>query len=252
MRDLGSRGHPAGGAAPAPETPGRCSRACGHGAGLSPSHSPCSRRSIPAVSSHASRFLGERGPPANPPGRMLSAPLLCFLPLPWPGQPSPCPPRLLNPFAHAPGRDPAPRPRLPATAPGPLCRIPVLSPGSALPPGPAPANIRGRRRLATSPSCPRLPRDPHGHSSLHAGVWGSPPAGRDALTSLGGSPRCGAAVPPASPRRRGAAMAGAGDAHSRRARGHRAVPAGAPRDLCAGTGACRGSPQCRAVPWLPA
>lgn len=163
MRDPGSRGHPGRRIAPAPGTPGRCSRACGHGAGLSPTLRACSSRSIPAVSSHASRFLGERGPPANPPGRMLSAPLLlCFLPLPWPSQPSSCPPRLLNPFAHAPGRDPTPRPRLPATAPGPLCRIPVLPAGSVLPPGPASANIRSRRRLATSPSCPRLPRDSRG------------------------------------------------------------------------------------------
>lgn len=243
---------PAGGAAPAPRTPGRCSRACGHGAGLSPTHGPGSRRSIPAVSSHASRFLGERGPPANPPGRMLSAPLLlCFLPLPWPSQPSPCPPRLLNPFAHAPGRDPAPRPRLPATAPGPLCRIPVLPPGSALAPGPAPANIRGRRRLAPSPSWPRLPRDPHGPQLPPR--WGMGlPAHHLPRGERGEAPGAG----PRSlrhPRGGRSGHGGSRDAHSRRARGHRAAPVGAPGcDLCASTGACRGSPQCRAVPWLPA
>lgn len=168
------------------------------------------------------------------------------------------------------------RPPSPALCAGPRC----CSPGASIPPDPPSPSASGilprprnaqvsaggrtavfgghsqRADVAHSSRGTRV-----GHSSLRFGVWGSPPAGCDPPQSpagkVSGTPWCGAALPSASLRRRGTAMAGAGAVHrgamhqEMGSGGTGLLPWGDRAGLCTGTRASRGSPHYRAAPQPP-
>ncbi|XP_058705107.1 collagen alpha-1(I) chain-like [Poecile atricapillus] len=198
VRDLGSRGHPGRRSSPGARDTGPLqprlrarSRAEPHPSPLLPPLHPCGfkTRCSPLLSSSASFLsLGRASPP---PARRDSLTL------------SPTLPAVIQPHGH--GFQPPP----PALCAGSRC----------CPRGPRSPQAPPRRTSAAGGnSQPAHPAHGSrgtrvGYSSLHDGVWGSLPAGRDALISLRGSEQ----EPPVRGRApfgitavREAAMAGAG------------------------------------------